>query len=259
MIGRKQTTPNEVWVKAFAEIEKLCPKKTTDDLEADTVEYIQKITSGQKVAYAWSGGKDSIVLADLCERAGIKRSMFAHSDLEYPAFIRWCDENRPNGCDFISTGQDLDWLSKNPDMLFPQDSRTNYRWFQSVQQAAIRQYIQDHNLDMMIVGHRKADGNYVGKDNISRNAHGVTRYSPLADWSHEAILAYIHYHSLKLPPIYGWKNGFKAGTHPWPARPYTGSIENGWKEIFEIDPSIVKAAAVKIESAAHFLEKEVRK
>lgn len=79
-------------------------------------------------------------------------------------------------------------------------------------------------------------------------------YSPLAAWSHEEILAYIHYHKLAIPPIYGWKNGFLCGTHPWPARQWTGSIENGWEEVYEIDQDIVKKAAEFIESAAEFLK-----
>ena len=37
---------------------------------------------------------------------------------------------------------------------------------------------------------------------------GITRFSPLSDWSHEHILAFIHYHQLPLPPIYGWANGY---------------------------------------------------
>ena len=67
-------------------------------------------------------------------------------------------------------------------------------------------------------------------------------------------MPYIHYHQLPLPPIYGWKNGYLCGTHPWPARQWTGSIENGWREVYDIDPSIVLAAAEKIDSARAFLK-----
>ena len=85
------------------------------------------------------------------------------------------------------------------------------------------------------------------------DSKGVSRYSPLADWSHEQILAYIHYHKLALPPIYDWKNGYLCGTHPWPARQRTGSEQNGWQEIYDIDKDIVMAAAAKLESARIFL------
>lgn len=84
---------------------------------------------------------------------------------------------------------------------------------------------------------------------------GVTRYSPLSEWTHEQMLAYIHYHNLEMPPIYSWKNGYLCGTHPWPARQWTGSVENAWAEIYEIDSSIVHDAAGLIRSAEDFLNK----
>ena len=93
-----------------------------------------------------------------------------------------------------------------------------------------------------------------GGTKIYTDGKGVTRFSPLAAWSHEHVLAYIHYHQLPLPPIYGWKNGYLCGTHPWPARQWTGGTENGWREVYDIDSSIVIEAAEKIESARAFLK-----
>ena len=108
---------------------------------------------------------------------------------------------------------------------------------------------------MLLLGRRRSDGNYVGKgDNIYTNGQGVTRYSPLSDWTHEQVLAYIHYYNLEMPPIYGWKNGYLCGTHPWPARQWAGSVENAWAEIHEIDSTIVTEAAEHIQSAKDFLE-----
>lgn len=108
---------------------------------------------------------------------------------------------------------------------------------------------------MLLLGRRRADGNYVGKgDNVYTNGQGITRYSPLSDWTHEQVLAYIHYYNLEMPPIYNWKNGYVCGTHPWPARQWTGSIENAWAEIYVIDSSIVIEAAECIQSAKEFLD-----
>ena len=114
-------------------------------------------------------------------------------------------------------------------------------------------YVKENNIDILLLGRRKADGNFVGGDKkIYTNSKGVTRYSPLADWRHEDILAYIYYNKLKLPPIYDWYNGYKCGTHPWPARQWTGG--NGWKEIYDIDRNIVILAAEYIKSAKEFLK-----
>lgn len=258
-LGRKQSISNDAWLEAVATIESAVSRSELDDLTAATIADIRDNVSGKKAAYAWSAGKDSIVLGHICEAAGVKDSMIGVCDLEYPAFSAWIDANRPDGCEVINTHQDLDWLSKHQEMLFPKDSAAAGRWFSIVQHRAQRIYFKAHQLDIIILGRRRADGNFVGRGtNIYTDGKGVTRFSPLAAWSHEHVLAYIHYHKLPLPPIYGWKNGYLCGTHPWPARQWTGEIENGWREVYEIDPSIVIGAAEKMESARAFLDREVR-
>ena len=246
---------NDEWLKAISDIEKLVSKKELDKLVKETVKEIKATTKGKKAAYAWSGGKDSIVLGKICEMAGITDSLIGVCDLEYPAFMKWVEDNKPEGCEVINTHQDLEWLAKHPKMLFPQDSTTASQWFAIVQHRAQREYFKKNNIDILILGRRLADGNYVGRGtNIYTDGKGVTRYSPLSKWTHEHVLAFIHYYDLPLPPIYEWKNGYLCGTHPWPARQWTGSVENGWQEVYDIDESIVRKAAEKIESAFQFLE-----
>ncbi len=254
-LGRKQSITNEAWLEAVATVESAVSEEALGELVAATIEDIRDKTAGKKAAYAWSAGKDSIVLGALCEAAGVTDSMIGVCDLEYPAFAAWIEDNRPAGCEIVNTHQDLDWLAAHQEMLFPQDAAAAGRWFSIVQHRAQRIYSRAHGLDLIILGRRRADGNYVGRGaNIYTNRKGVTRFSPLADWSHEHVLAYLHYHQLPLPPIYGWKNGYLCGTHPWPARQWTGSVENGWREVYDIDPSIVVGAAEKIGSARSFLK-----
>jgi len=254
-LGRKQSINNDAWLEAVATVEKAVPRDELNALVSVTIEDIKATIGGKRAAYAWSAGKDSIVLGRICEATGVTDSMIGVCDLEYPAFATWIEANKPTGCEVINTHQDLDWLDKHPEMLFPQDSAAAGRWFSIVQHRAQRLYFKSRELDIIILGRRRADGNYVGRGtNIYTDAQGVTRYSPLAAWSHEHVLAYIHYHKLPLPPIYGWKNGYLCGTHPWPARQWTGSAENGWREVYEIDPTIVAAAAEKLDSARAFLK-----
>ena len=254
-LGRKQNIKNDAWLEAAENIEAAVSRQELDALVAATVEDIRAKTSGKNAAYAWSAGKDSIVLGKLCEMAGVTSSMIGVCNLEYPAFMKWVEENKPEGCEVINTGQDLEWLSKHPEMLFPQNSTAAARWFSIVQHRAQREYFAARDLDIIILGRRRADGNYVGrKSNIYTDGKGVTRYSPLADWSHEHILAFIHYHRLPLPPIYGWHNGYLCGTHPWPARQWTGSEENGWREVYNIDKEIVITAAERLPGAKAYME-----
>lgn len=256
ILGRKQNSPNERWIEALSRIEELVSRDELNKAVATAVESIKAVAQGKNIAYAWSGGKDSIVLGEICEAAGVKNSMFAYTDLEYPAFLNWCLSHLPKQCEAIHLNYDIDWLSKNENMLFPHGRDVN-KWYQIVQRTAFTKYFFEHKLDMMIVGHRKADGNIVGPDGTIRKGSGEIRYSPLAEWPHEMILAYIHYNNVELPPIYDWPDGYRCGTHPWPSRMYVENTEAGWREIYSIDSNIVKQAAEKISSARQFLESEV--
>ena len=241
-LKRKQSISNQQWIDATEKIEGLVSKEELDLLVAITVDEIKKVVSGKKAAYAWSGGKDSIVLGAICDNAGIKNSVIGICDLEYTAFLDWLSANKPERCTVINTGQNLEWLKKHPNMLFPQDSGTAAKWFSIVQHRAQKKYYKENQLDLLLLGRRKADGNYVGrKSNIYTDGKGVTKYSPLADWKHEHILAYIHYYKLPLPPFYDWDNGFKCGTHPWAARQHTGSIVEGWNEVISIQSNLAEA------------------
>lgn len=256
VLGRKQRIKNSDWIETFGKIEQSVSRKDLDKLADQTVQEIKKKTKGKKAAYAWSGGKDSLVLGEICRQAGIIPCVLVVCDLEYDVFMEWVKWHKPPELSIINTGQDIKWLAAHPNMLFPQDSKCASQWFHIVQHRGQAKYYKENGLDMLLLGRRKADGNYVGKgDNIYTNKQGVARYSPLSEWSHEQVLAYIHYNNLELPPFYGWKNGYLCGTHPWPARQWTESVENAWAEIYKIDRSIVVEAAGYIESARDFLEK----
>lgn len=254
-LGRKQKISNDAWLEAIDRIEETISRKDLDKKVDQTIKDIKAKTKGKKAAYAWSGGKDSLALGDICIRAGIEDCVLVVSNLEYQAFTDWVEKFSPPKLEIINTGQDMEWLAKHPQMLFPQESNTAAQWFHIVQHRGQAKYYKAHELDMLLLGRRRADGNYVGKgNNIYTDGKGVTRFSPLADWSHEEVLAYIHYYNLAAPPIYDWKNGYLCGTHPWPARQWTGSIMNGWREVYEIEPDIVRKAAEKIPSAKEFLQ-----
>ena len=53
------------------------------------------------------------------------------------------------------------------------------------------------------------------------NKHGVVYYSPIYNWSHEDVMAYIENFNIKLPPLYRWTNGFQVGTGRSLGRPRT--------------------------------------
>lgn len=255
VLGRKQRVTNEAWLEVFGKIEHLVPREQLDEKVRKTVEEIMAETKGKKAAFAWSAGKDSLVLEQICYMAGINSCVLVISNMEYQAFLEWVEGHKPAELEIINTGQDLEWLAKHEQMLFPQNSQIASQWFHIVQHRGQAKYYKAKELDMLLLGRRRVDGNYVGKgSNIYTDGKGVTRYSPLADWSHEDILAFIHYYKVAMPPIYDWKKGYLCGTHPWAARQWTGSVENGWSEVYEIEPNIVEEAAKVIPSAKKFLK-----
>lgn len=254
VLGKKQRITNEAWIEVLEKIEQLVTKEELDEKVRQTVEEIKAKAEGKNAAFAWSAGKDSLVLEQICYMAGINSCVLVISNLEYKAFLEWVEAHKPAELEIINTGQDLEWLAKHQQMLFPQNSQIASQWFHIVQHRGQAKYYKAKDLDVLLLGRRRADGNYVGKgSNIYTDGKGVTRYSPLADWSHEDILAFIHYYEVPVPPIYEWKNGYLCGTHPWAARQWTGSVENGWKEVYEIEPDIVQNAAEVIPSAKEFL------
>ena len=89
MLGRKQSVRNnEDWKNALDHIEETVSKKELDSLVKKTVKDIKEKCKGKKAAYAWSAGKDSLVLGEICEKAGIDQSVLVRCNLEYPAY-RW--------------------------------------------------------------------------------------------------------------------------------------------------------------------------
>lgn len=255
-LGRKQSSNQEDWLYAVEHIEELISADEVDAYAAKAIADIRREASGKKAAYAWSGGKDSIVLANLCEAAGVTTGYFAYSDLDYPAFISWCMEHKPAGVIPMHTGYDLDWLAMHQELIFAR-GRTGQQWHIFNQRKPFTRMISENSLDVLVLGHRVIDGNVCGTDGYIRKKSGEVRYNPLKDWPHEALLGYIHYHHIELPPIYLWKNGFVNGTHAWPERELCDSLNQGYREVYEIDPSIITRAAEKIPSARRFLEEEV--
>lgn len=254
ILGRKQTSKNEEWIHAMEHIEELITPQEVTEYTDRAVERILEATAGRKAAYAWSAGKDSIVLGKLCERAGVTRSFFGHCDLEFPAFLDWALAHAPEGCEIINTGLDLDWLAGHPELMFVDDARSLNRWYGLLQRKTFTTYFESHDVDMLIVGHRIMDGNTCGRDFTIRKKTGETRFAAIADWPHEAVLGYIHYHGLELPPTYSWEDGWVFGPTPWPMWGRPENHIDGFRLIDSIDPSIVIRAAGKIPAARAFLE-----
>lgn len=252
-LGRKHGSKNSQWLYAVEHIEELITSAEVDNFESSAVERIHRVCDGKKAGFAWSGGKDSIVLGDILGKLGITTGYFAYCDLDYPAFIKWVQENKPAGVLMMHTGYGLKWLSEHQELIFARGI-IGQKWHQFSQMGPFTNMFFGGNLDVLLLGHRIIDGNVCGKDGLIRKQTGETRFNPMYDWPHEAVLGYIHYHGLKMPPIYGWKDGYVQGTHAWPERDYCETLNQGYQEVYDIDSSIILEAAKYIPSAHAFLE-----
>lgn len=195
IIGKKQTSDNAAFVRAWQSIDELVSKDEAAALVERTVEKIRRETAGKKVGFAWSGGKDSLALQYVCEQAGVTDCVLGIArDLEYPAFLKWVEEHKPAGLRIWNNDKlTLAWLANHPEMLFPRKSSQAARWFSIIQHRAQAWFFRELDLDIIILGRRTQDGNYTGPGGIYTDGKGVTRFSPIMDWKHEEILAVIHY------------------------------------------------------------------
>lgn len=259
-LARKQGLRDQTaWHAAIAGARDLWPDAQLDALIDATIADIRAVTRNQRAAFAWSGGKDSLALAHVCELAGLRDCVLAISALEYPEFLVWVTDHMPDGLTVVSTGQDLAWLAAHPAMLFPQGAY-GPRWFSIVNHRGQEQYFRTNHLDVLLLGRRTVDGNYTGPagQHIYTNARGVTRYSPLAAWPHEAVFALIEREHIALPPCYGWPRGYQVGTGSWAARQWTDSTDHGFAEVWQIDPGVIRGAAGVLPQAAEWMARTGR-
>ncbi|MBZ9713769.1 phosphoadenosine phosphosulfate reductase family protein [Deinococcus multiflagellatus] len=255
LIPRKQISGQQAWHDAWANVEQVFPAPRLDALVARTLEEMTVQLHGKRAAFAWSGGKDSLVIEWLCAQLGVQACVFAMTNLEYPEFLAWVTDHMPPLLQVINTGQDLAWLRGQPRLLFPQTPQDNARWFRLVQHTAQKRYFGQHRLDVLVLGRRHAEGNHCGPGGVYTNREGVTRYSPIRDWPHEAVLALLKREGYSLPPIYGYPRGWQVGTGNWAQRLYTSSPEQGWDETWQIDPAIVHEAARVLPQAQAYLQR----
>lgn len=254
VLGRKRSIPDQrVWLAAMATARDHWPDRKLDDLIDRTLTDIINVTTGKRCGYGWSGGKDAQALRYLMDLAGIKESVLATTDLGFPAMARWLKMNAPDGLESINTGQNLAWLADNPECLFP-SSKVAGRLMGSTNQLGQDIAYRRNGWDLLITGRRRLDGNYCGPGNaVYSNGKGITRYSPMAGWTHEAVFALLQREQIPMAPCYGWPRGFQCGSVGWSFRYGAPDRDTAWKEIWHIDSSIVRGASTVIPEAKDWM------
>jgi len=258
MLGVKQKESNANFLYTENNITSIVSIQELNNVIDKTCEEIKKNTgAGKKWGVAWSGGKDSVVLDFVCQKvASFPSCMGMTDELEYPEFLKFVTDNMPQDIIVYNSGHTLKWLSENQNWLFPKTGNEASKWFKAIQHSAQDKFVKDKSLSMLLTGRRKKDMNFTGVNGIYKNkTTGVVRYSPLYEWSHEHVLACMKYYNLPRAPFYNWRNGFIVGSGCWAARQWTGSVDNAWKEVYDIDKSVVITAAKYIKSADDYVRR----
>jgi hypothetical protein len=226
-----------------------------DALVEQTVQAIAARARTARLAYAWAGGKNSQVLAWLMTRAGVHDAVLGvTAGLEWPAMTAWRAAHLPLGCAVYTVPVGLGWLAAHPHLLFPPGSYLP-AWSAAVAHRAQDRYFHREALDVLAVGRRRVEGHHTGPPGAAcyTNADGVTRWSPIAHWTHEQVFALIDREDIALPPCYRWPRGFEVGTGAWAARPWTARAADGFAECWAIDATVVRAAARVLAPAADWM------
>lgn len=223
-----------------------------------------------RVAYGWSGGKDSLALEVVMRACGINAGvMGVVAPLEFRPFLTWAKAHKPPGIEVISNDLDEAWLAgdKGRSKLFPRESKVGYFWTLAGTRHAQSLYRARHNPALMIYGRRTADGNVCGDERgIAISKEGAV-YNPLRRWPHELVLGVIHHLWMplgtnddsprRIPPIYDAPDGWTSGNGPWPGRRFD-TWDDGWESTWAIEPDAVRRASKHLTEARHWMTRTGR-
>lgn len=250
--ARLVPAPNWSAVKAAAAAQ--WPDNELDVLIDRTVAEITKTVAKRSAAFTWTGDLASMTLAHLAGLAGIHRCALIITDLEFRTYLRWVTDHMPDELTVVRRAElNLGWLADHQHLLFPADGPHALHWHTIAAQRGQEQYYDAKQLGLLLVHYRRHGSYRIGpcRELVWRHRSGVTRYTPLVDWTPEAMWALVHREGLPVAPSYDWARGL--GPCPWPARLGTTDVLHGFDEVYDAEPEIVHDAAGRLPQAADYL------
>lgn len=194
------------------------PKSLVDTSNAEGISHevmrwVRKTV--RKPLIAFSGGKDSIVLAHICSQYGYDVSVRDNA-LTFYRVERQVREIAMrlflNLVNIDRLGRDWPFYPMHRKYLFP-DTKVQGQFYQIAQQTTIRRFADRGGFDGVMMGRRRQENCIPSQ--IYRNSEGVWQIMPLAHWTHEEIWSYIRHHRLAAPDIYETSVGIDDGCTTW--------------------------------------------
>lgn len=173
----------------------------------------------ENVCLAFSGGKDSIVVAYLAKKYfGINRGLCEQSFCFPKDKADYKHLAEALGLDITFSEILTDtWLQQNPQFIFPSQN-VGSKFYLLRQQTATREYSEGSNkfgkkFGAIITGRRNQE-NAVRNDYYIRK-NGIMQIHPLRYWRTDEIWSFILEHNLPYPSIYTTELGLAEGATPW--------------------------------------------
>lgn len=214
------------------------------------IERICAYARPEDLCYAWSGGKDSLVIEWLCRAAGVSGGILyvPNLDVEWTFMQSWWEQELPIDCSiYRDAGLNLGFYQRHPHLLTAYNAGANQHYNMPKWTAQFA-YAEGRKAQAIIMGRRTIDGNPCGPHGVSGGRNGVQVLNPIYDWSHEDVLAFIRYKKLVLPPTYFMPNGFHLNNQRWIASKPT---QRGlWELLREYDMDSLQEAARYFPNAA---------
>ena len=191
-----------------------------DDLIADSIDIIHQFKEHIPLHVAFSGGKDSIVLAELVDMTGLPYHLTYHDTTIDPPDVR-------------------QFIRKNyPDTIFTRPKKTFWQYMvEKFPPSCLRRWCCDkvkHGTDkskFVITGVRKEESRKRAKYLPIEKVGSQTICQPILEWPEWAIWEFIEGNHLSYPDIYD-AGIDRVGCVICPNRPY--KIHKIWRERYPI-------------------------
>lgn len=162
-----------------------------------SIDLLKKYEPPEGYYLAFSGGKDSIVCYDLCQKAGVKFDAHYMRAMEPPELIYFIRKNYPDVIRHLP--------KKSMWQLIQEQGIPPLRTLRYCCRVLKEAGGKDRTV---IVGIRKAESNNRKKrKEYERVTKKKIMISPILEWSNEQVWAYIHNNNLPYPILYD--QGFK--------------------------------------------------
>ena len=201
-----------------------------NDLECDAKNTLeQALSQSSSPLIAYSGGKDSIVIAHLCRSLGVRESV---CDISF-TFSKQRDSVRELA-DFLDIDVeykahlDLDWLRNHKHALFSTESVVRSWFFSQRQQRTVKLAAKEKGSDLSIFG-RRTEENSVPSKLYSTKA-GMQCH-PIREWREHHVWEYFEKYSIPVPYMYTTELGKRQGNTSFVSvnpKKWGNSVEKCW-------------------------------